>query len=74
MSLSTSFSKIIKKIIYRRLYRHLNENNILAKEQFGFRENLSMEMATYIFLNTVLLSLNKKLLVGSVFLRPPKGF
>ena len=26
-----------------------------------------MEMATYIFLNTVLLSLNKKLLVGSIF-------
>lgn len=70
----TSFTKIIEKIIYRRLYRHLNENNILAKEQFGFRENLSTEMATYTFLNTVLSSLNKKLLVGSVFCDLQKAF
>ena len=38
VSLLTSFSKIIEKIIYVRLYRYLNANNILVKEQFGFRE------------------------------------
>jgi hypothetical protein len=36
ISLLTSFSKIFEKIIYRRLYKHICENNILANEQFGF--------------------------------------
>jgi hypothetical protein len=40
-SLLPTFSKIIEKIIYKRLYSHLNENNILVAEQFGFRENLN---------------------------------
>jgi len=34
----TSFSKIIEKIIYKILYCHLNNNNILVNERFGFRE------------------------------------
>jgi len=67
ISLLTSFSKIIEKIIYKRLYRHLKENNILDKEQFGFREKSSTDMATYALLNTVLSSLDKKLLVGGFF-------
>jgi len=40
ISLLTSFSKIIEKIIYKRLYCHLINNNILVNEQFGFREKL----------------------------------
>ena len=40
ISLLTSFSKIIEKIIHERLYCHLNKNNILVNEQFGFREKL----------------------------------
>jgi hypothetical protein len=48
ISLLTSFSNIIEKIIYKRLYCHLNNNNnILVNEQFGFREKLSTETATY---------------------------
>jgi len=34
ISLLTSFSKIIVKIIYKRLYHHININNILVKEQW----------------------------------------
>ena len=47
ISLLTSFSKINEKIIYVRLYCHLDVNNILVNEQFGFREKSSTEMATY---------------------------
>jgi len=74
ISLLTSFSKIIEKIIYERLYRHLKENNILVKEQFGFREKSSTDMATYALLNTVLSSLDKKLLVGGIFCDLQKAF
>ena len=43
ISLLTSFSKILEKVIYARLYQHIDQNNILATEQFGFRNNSSTE-------------------------------
>ena len=58
------YIKTIKKNICERLYCHLNDNNILVHEQFGFREKSSTEMATYEFLNNVLSSLDKKNLGG----------
>jgi len=60
ISLLTSFSKIIEKIIYKRLYSYLNTNSLLVNEQFGFRAKLSTDMATYDFSNKVLSSLDKK--------------
>jgi len=74
ISLLTSFSKIIEKIIYRRVYQHLTENNILVQEQFGFREKSSTDMANFALLNTVLLSLDKKHFVGGVFCDLQKAF
>jgi len=35
ISLLTSFSKIIEKLIYNRLLLHLDKNNMLAKELWG---------------------------------------
>jgi len=37
ISLLTSFSKIFEKLIYSTLYKHICTNNILVKEQYGFR-------------------------------------
>ena len=56
ISLLASFSKII----YKRFYCYLIDNNILVKKKFGFREKLSTDTATYGFLNKVLSSLDKK--------------
>ena len=50
ISLLPSFSKIIEKIIYKRL-NCLFENNILTNEQFSFREKSTTDMATYELLN-----------------------
>jgi len=74
ISLLTSFSKIIEKIIYVRLYCHLDVNNILVNEHFGFREKSSTEMATYYLLNTVLSSLDKQKIVGGLFCDLQKVF
>jgi Notch-like protein len=46
ISLLTSFSTIFE-VIYNRLYKHPVNNNILVKEQFGFRANLSTNNAAY---------------------------
>jgi hypothetical protein len=74
ISLLTLFSKIIEKIIYKRLYKHLLINNVLVKEQFGFREKLYTDIATQALLNTILLSLDKKEYVGGLFCDLQKAF
>jgi hypothetical protein len=61
------FSKIFEKVLYKRLYNHLSSNNVLLKEQFGFRCNTSTEMAIYTLINNILSPLNTKTLVGGLF-------
>ena len=53
ISLLPSFSKIIEKVIYKRVYNYLEKNYILGNGQFGFRENTSTDEAIYALLNTV---------------------
>ena len=74
ISLLITFSKIIEKIIYKRLYNYLLKHDILVKEQFGFRVGLSTDIATYALLNSVLMSLDKKHLVGGLFCHLQKAF
>jgi hypothetical protein len=47
ISLLTSFYKIFDKVIYSRLYHHINQNNILVNEQYGFRNSSSTEKASF---------------------------
>jgi hypothetical protein len=74
ISLLTSFSKIFVKVIYSRLLEHLNSNNILVKEQFGFRKGLTTEKATYEVINDILSALNDKLIMGGIFSDLAKDF
>ena len=39
ISLLSVFSKIIGKIVHQRLYRFLQENDIIYKSQYGFQKN-----------------------------------
>ena len=41
ISLLSVFDKIIEKLMHKRLYKFLEENNILYDKQFGFRKNNS---------------------------------
>jgi hypothetical protein len=74
ISLLHVFSKIFEKVLYKRLYNHLSLNNILAKDQFGFRCNTLTEMAIYTLTNNILSSLNTKTLVGGLFSDLQKAF
>jgi hypothetical protein len=51
ISLLTSFSKVLEKAMNIQLLKHIHENNILAKEQFGFRTQISTDTAIYKLLN-----------------------
>ena len=53
-SLLTAFSKIFEKVIYNRLHKHLELNNILSNGQFGFRPDHSTEQAAFTLINCIL--------------------
>jgi len=74
ISLLTSFSKIIEKLMFNRLVSHLDKNKVFAKEQFGFRSQFSTDQAAYIMINGMLTALNDKLMVGDIFCDLQKAF
>jgi Notch-like protein len=47
ISILTSFSKSFEKVMRTRLLIHLTDNNILVKEQYGFRTNLKTDNAIF---------------------------
>jgi len=58
ISLLTSFSKILEKVLQIRLLDHLHENNVISKEQYGFRMGFTTENVVYKLINEVLNALN----------------
>jgi len=66
ISLLTSFSKVYKKALYIRVTEHLNTNNLLVGNQFGFRKGTATEDAIFKLTNEILKALNKTL-AGSIF-------
>jgi hypothetical protein len=67
ISLQTSFSKIFGKLIYARVYDHLNQHNILTPEQHGFKAKSSTKKASYSLLHAIILAMNSKNTVGGIF-------
>ena len=67
ISILTSFSKIFQKVMHTRLLQHLTDHNILVKEQYGFRTNLTTDNATHHLTNEILNALNNNLLIGGIF-------
>ena len=60
------FSKILEKIMYKRLYKHLSDNNVLYRKQFGFQEKHSTERA--------IMQLEKTLYTLGIFIDLSKAF
>ena len=67
-------SKIIEKIIYNRLYAHIDKNNIIVNEKYRFRTNTWTEQAAYMLINGILTAINNYLVVGGVFCDLQKAF
>ena len=74
ISLFTSFSKVFENVIYKRWPYHIKNNNILAKEKYGFMNNSSTETASYDLINNILKALNSKMWVGGIFCDLTKAF
>jgi hypothetical protein len=74
ISLLTSFSKVVERIIYDRLLQHIESNNILTTEQFGFRPGASTGKASLRLIDEILKSLNNRMKVGGIFCDFRKAF
>ena len=61
-------SKILDKIAHHQVYSYLVERKILSPTQFGFRPNLSTEVALTQFTDPILHNMDKGHVTGAVFL------
>jgi len=68
------FSKILEKLMFKRLYSYLTNNDILYQKQFGFRRGYSTEMALLSAVDTITKSLDGKNHVIAIFLDFRKAF
>ena len=74
ISLLPAFSKILEKIIHKRLYSFLNINDLLISNQFGFRKGHSTDYAIVQLLNKITESFaNKEHIIG-IFMDLSKAF
>lgn len=74
ISLLTIVAKLLEKVIKHRLSKFLEENNLLANNQFGFRHKRSTEDAVIKLTDTVASSLDKGERCIGVFLDLKKAF
>ena len=72
-SLLTSFSKVFEKIIYDRLIKHIQINNIVVEEEFGFRTS-STDKGAFKLIDEMLNARKDKMMVIGIFRNLQKAF
>jgi endonuclease/exonuclease/phosphatase (EEP) superfamily protein YafD len=74
ISLLSSMSKILEKVILRRFNKHISENHLFLQEQFGFREKHSTSHQLFRVVKSVKNGLRNKKSTGMAFLDIEKAF
>ena len=74
ISLLPTFSKVLERLVYNRLYSFLDRHKILSSVQYGFRKKLSTELAILELQDRVVKSLAKKEFCIGVLLDLSKAF
>jgi len=74
ISLLSNFAKILEKIVYVKLSKFLESNNLLSSKQFGFRPSHSTSHPSVLLLNFLTEALNKKLHAAAIFCDLAKAF
>lgn len=74
ISLLTAISKIIEKIVNKRLLNYLEQGKYLASNQYGFRKQISTEDAVTDLVNTIVEKLDNKYRCTGVFIDLAKAF
>ena len=74
ISLLTSFSKVIEKLMYNSLIDHITSYSVLANEQYGFRTGYSTQHAAFLLIDNILTAMNSKTKIGRIFCDLQKAF
>ena len=74
ISVLTCFSKLLEKLMYKRLTNHIEKNNILTQHQYGFRENRSTELAIIELVDRVTKAIDRGEYTIGIFLDLSKAF
>jgi hypothetical protein len=74
ISLLSSISKVLKKIVAEKLVHHLTANDLLYKHQYGFLPNKSTEHNLMYLLDYITTALNDGMYCIAVFLDLKKAF
>lgn len=74
ISLLSGLAKTFEKCINKRLLKHLEENNILNNNQFGFRRHHSTTQALTKFIDKIAQNINKRILTGACLLDASEAF
>lgn len=74
ISLLSTLSKIIEKLVKSRIFTFLNHHNILSSNQYGFQSLKSTNDAVFSLLNNVYKHLNAKEATAAVFCDLSKAF
>ena len=74
IAIISTFGKIIEKVVFNQLSSYLDTNNLLHKNQFGFRSKHSVVHPLMLFSNNVLSSLSSNLFNLAIFIDLRKAF
>jgi hypothetical protein len=74
ISLLSTFSKVLEKVIYKQVYFYLNSNKLVALDQYGFRQNHSCEHLLLKLQNAIIKAKKRKKHCAVVFLDLKKAF
>ena len=74
ISVITCFSKILEKLMHKRLIKFIEKNKILTKHQYGFRESRSTELAIIELTDKVTKAIDKGEYTLGIFIDLSKAF
>ena len=74
ISIFSVFSKVLERIMYNRVYNHLNSKGLLYEKQFGFQRNNSTEHAILQLTRDIISSFEKGKYTLGVFTDLSKEF
>ena len=74
ISLLSNIEKILEKLMYKHLYKFLNDNNILYDLQFGFRQNFSTTHALINLTENIRQALDEGKIGCGIFVDLQKAF
>lgn len=74
ISLLSIFGKIFERIILHRIRRHLETNEIIPHQQFGFQQSLSTSHQLYRICHSIKQNLNDKKSTAMIFFDVEKAF